>query len=161
MSISLLESFSVGARNEQWWVGCNQLCEILMHRTTVWSTWYNNVTFHLNMCCFPNKWWLVMFKKKNVWFTTNLSENIKPVKTENTSMTDESWKAIVNRHLKGSRKIYFNTLITYTKELWTPGQPNTTNQAHSTHSKKCCPPLLTYFTHWPDHMEIFVSICNV
>jgi hypothetical protein len=48
---------------------------------------------------------------------TNLSENIKTAKTVITSMTDESWKAIIKRHLKGSRKIYFNTLVTYTPEL--------------------------------------------
>jgi len=36
---------------------------------------------------------------------TSLSENIKPVNSVKTSMTDESWKAIINRHLQGSRNI--------------------------------------------------------
>ena len=87
------------------WVGCKVLCEILTQTTTVQSTWCNNETFHLSMCCIPNKRWLVMFKKKNVWCMTSLSENMKPVKSVKTLMTDEFWKAIINRHLQGSRNI--------------------------------------------------------
>ena len=75
------------------------------YKKLVWSTWCNNVIFHLSICCIPNKWWPVTFKKKNVWCMTSLSEIIKPVKSVKTLMTDESWKAIINRHLKGSRNI--------------------------------------------------------
>jgi hypothetical protein len=46
---------------------------------------------------------------------TDLSESIKPVKIVKALMTYKSRKAIIKRHLKKKKKIYFNTLITYTR----------------------------------------------
>jgi hypothetical protein len=60
----------------------------------------------------------------------SLSENIKPVQRTKTSVTDGSWKAIINRHLRGSR----NILIQYTVHLRTRNMKWTAQTQPTTHT---------------------------